>query len=657
MAARFGMLAGVSEPPPQEEDRRALLPGQAAAFLLTFGGIVLLALEQGAYDVVVRQQVGVVIWWVLALAFLTGLLPRTRPAAPGWMVIAALVLLGAWSALSLLWTSDDARTLIEVARVVMHLGVVVLVATALDRHTWRPAIAGASAAAAFVVLAALSRRLFPGTFGDDVVAQAFGSNRLSYPLGYWNAVGAWAGMTSALCLAWSAHARFWLWRGLALAVVPAAITVSYLTYSRASLGGTVLGLVVLLLASRNRFTLAAHAAVAAGFGVLAIRAVRDAPEIAQATGGAGASTVAWTLVAGAVVSVLVGLATGKLGLDRVRLAPRAGKVAFAVTGVVTVVGLSAAAVAVGPDAWEQFKDTSSTPSARDPAERLRSLNGSRYAVWKVTLQEARGDLANGTGAGTFEYTWNANGNSEEFVRDAHSLYLEPLTELGIPGLLVVLALVAGVAWALVRALVGAAEDPVQRGALAGAAGASGAFFFGAGVDWLWESTAVAALALVLAGAAIASTGMRVSRVGWSVRVPLAIAALVLCLLQLPGLVSTSEIRESQSAFARGDLPAALAHANDAIETEPWASAPYVQRALILERAGRLPQSVSDLNRAADRAPNDWRIFLITARVEASRGDTPAALRAYRRAEELRPRGKFFATPASAPPPAARTEDR
>ncbi|UUY02893.1 O-antigen ligase family protein [Svornostia abyssi] len=639
---------------PPREDRRAILAGQAAAFLLTFGGIVLLALEQGAYDVVVRQQVAVVLWWLLALAFLAGLLPRTRPATPGWVVIGALLLLGGWTALSLLWTSDDARTLIEVARVAMHLGVVVLVATALDRHTWRPAIAGAAAAAAFITLAALSRRLFPGTFGEDVIAQAFGSNRLSYPLGYWNAVGAWAGMTSALCLAWSAHARFWLWRGAALAVVPAAITVSYLTYSRASLGGTALGLLVLFCASRNRVTLTVHAAVAAVFGVLSIRAVRNAPEIAQATGDADAGRIAVVLVAGAVVALAVGAGTRKFGADGWRLDPRRGRIAFVAAGTAAVIALAGAAVVVGPDAWDQFKDTSSTRSDLDPSQRLRSLNGSRYAIWSATLKSAQDDLVTGSGAGTFEFSWNMRATSDEFVRDAHSLYLEPLAEQGIPGLLLVVVLVGGAAYAFVLALV-RANDPVDRGALAGATAAGAAFFFGAGVDWLWESTAVAVLALVLLGAAIAATGKTAATMRWPLRIGLAIAAIVLALLQLPGLVSTSEIRKSQESFAAQDIPAALAHANDAIETEPWAAAPYVQRALVREQSGAYGAAAADLRRAAARSPDDWRIPLVTARVLAREGDPAGAIRAYRRAQALRPRGKFFEQPVSGASPTARSE--
>lgn len=638
---------------PPREDRRSVLAGQCAAFLLTFGGIVLLALEQGAYDVVVRQQVAVVLWWLLALAFLAGLIPRTRPATPGWVVIAALMLLGGWTAMSLLWTSDDARTLIEVARVAMHLGVVVLVATALDRHTWRSAIAGAAAAAAFITLAALSRRLFPGTFGEDVIAQAFGSNRLSYPLGYWNAVGAWAGMTSALCLAWSAHARFWLWRGAALAVVPAAITVSYLTYSRASLGGTALGLIILFCASRNRVTLTVHAAVAAVFGVLSIRAVRNAPEIAQATGDADAGRIAVVLGAGAVVALAVAAATRSFGADGWQLDPRTERTAFVAAGAAAVIGLTGAAIVFGPDMWDQFKDTSNTQS-EDPAKRLRSLNGSRYAIWSATLRSAQDDLATGSGAGTFEFSWNVRGTSDEFVRDAHSLYLEPLAELGIPGLLIVLVLVGGAAWAFILALL-RADDPVDRGALAGAAGAGAAFFFGAGVDWLWESTAVAVLALVLLGAAIAATGKTAGRIGWPLRIGLATGAVVLCLLQLPGLVSTSEIRKSQESFAAQDVPAALAHANDAIETEPWAAAPYVQRALVREQTGAYASAAADLRRAAARSPDDWRIPLVTARVVAREGDAAGAIRAYRRAQALRPRGKFFEQPVSGASPTARSE--
>ncbi len=608
--------------------------------LVTFGVVILLALEQGAYDVVIRQEFAVVLWWGLALGALAGALPRTMPSTPGWVVIAALLSMGAWSALSLAWTSDDERTLVEVARIGAHLGVVLLVATALGRETWQSAIAGATLAAAVVCCLALGSRLFPGTFGRDVVAQAFGHNRLSYPFGYWNAVGAWAGMTTALCLAWSAHARRGATRGFALAVVPVAVGTSYLTYSRASLGGTVLGLLVLFCASRNRVTLVVHAVIAGTGGLAVVLAIRGAAEIARGQGDAGAGTVLAVVLAAAATGLLVGWLTGRYGLDRLRLPAREGRIAWTAGGTTALVALALAAATFGPTAWDQFTDVRNTQSS-DPSERLRSLNGSRYAMWDVALHEANRHILKGTGAGTFEYTWNREGTLREFVRDAHSLYLESLAELGVIGLITVLMLLGGVIWALIVALV-AQREPSSRGAIAGAAGACAAFFFGAGVDWLWESTAVAVLALVLVGSAMAATGRPIGGLPWAVRGGLGIAALLLCLLQLPGLVSTSSIRQSRAAFARGDLLAARVKAQDAVDTQPWASSPLVQRALVFERLREFGAAADDLRRAQTRAPQDWRIPLLLARVEARRGRARDALAAYRRARELRPLGEFFA---------------
>lgn len=612
---------------------------QGVALGVTAGLILLLALEQGAYDLVIRQQAAVLLWWAIALAAAVGLLPRTRPTTPGWVVIGALVLLGVWTSASLVWTSDQERTLVEVARVAAHLGVVVLVAAALGRDTWRPALAGATIAAAAVCCLALGSRLFPGTFGRDVVAQAFGHNRLSYPFGYWNAVGAWAGMTSALCLAWSAHATRRVVRAAALAVVPVAVATSYVTYSRASLGGTVLGLVVLFCASRNRFTLSAHALVAAIGGVGTVLAIRGAEEIARGEGGAGAGVVVLVLGAAAGAGAATAWATARFGLDSSRLSPRTGRTAWIVGGATVLVIAGVAVATVGPKAWDQFRDVRNTQS-QDPAERLQSLNGSRYAIWDVALHDFRSHKIEGTGAGTYEYSWNQRGSLDEFARDGHSLYLESASELGAVGLLAVLLLVVGAGWSLIRALTAQSETSA-RGALAGATAAAAAFFFGAGVDWLWESTAVAVLALVLVGVAMAATGVPVGRLPWWSRAGLTAGAIALCLLQLPGLVATSSIRESRAAFNARDFPRAMSKAQEAVDSEPWASSPFVQRALVLERQRDYAAAVYDLARARQRAPEDWRIPLLLARVEARRGDAAAALAAYRQARELRPLGQFF----------------
>jgi tetratricopeptide (TPR) repeat protein len=135
------------------------------------------------------------------------------------------------------------------------------------------------------------------------------------------------------------------------------------------------------------------------------------------------------------------------------------------------------------------------------------------------------------------------------------------------------------------------------------------------------------------------------RVPW--RVAATVVALLACLIELPALVSTSEVRRSQSSVRAGALDRALRQANDAIAAEPWAATPYVQRSLIEEREGKLQAARVDLERAVAREPTNWRHPLALARVEAELGDARAALRFYNRARRLHPLSAVFAKSTSA----------
>jgi tetratricopeptide (TPR) repeat protein len=247
----------------------------------------------------------------------------------------------------------------------------------------------------------------------------------------------------------------------------------------------------------------------------------------------------------------------------------------------------------------------------------------------------------GTGAGTFEFWWNRDGGVQ-FIRDAHSLYFEQAAELGVPGLLLTLVLLVSLA-VLALAARARLRGPSEIGAHAAVTAAFLAFLFHAGVDWMWESTAVTVLAITSGAIAVTAGAAPAARPRLA-RLPalgLAALALAVCLVQLPGLASTSHIRDSREAFRAGARAEAVEEADHAIEAEPWAASPYVQRAVLEESAGALVAAAVDIRRAVEREPTNWRHYLALARIEAKRGRGRRALAAYRQARRLRPRSPFF----------------
>ena len=68
--------------------------------------------------------------------------------------------------------------------------------------------------------------------------------------------------------------------------------------------------------------------------------------------------------------------------------------------------------------------------------------GDRAQYWRVAWRAFERHPLLGSGAGTFDEQWLRYRGSGVSVRDAHSLYLETLSELGVVGLLLLVALLA-----------------------------------------------------------------------------------------------------------------------------------------------------------------------------------------------------------------------
>ena len=101
----------------------------------------------------------------------------------------------------------------------------------------------------------------------------------------------------------------------------------------------------------------------------------------------------------------------------------------------------------------------------------------------------------GIGPGTFEFWWARNGDLYSFARDAHSLVLETLAELGIIGLILIVSFIAVVLGG------GSSSREISRSTCGQARGGDRlvlAFIVAAAVDWIWELPALPVAFLLLA---------------------------------------------------------------------------------------------------------------------------------------------------------------
>jgi tetratricopeptide (TPR) repeat protein len=619
---------------------RTLQRRRAAGFVVALLLTVLLALEGGGYDVVVRHQVAIAVWALIALGLASGLLPRSRLTPHAWLALGGLTALAVLTLLSHAWTESDERTTAETARVLQYLGVVTLAYMALNRYTWQGAAAGFAAGAVIVPFLAVGSRLFPDLLADEV-ARTLQIDRLSYPLDYWNGVSCWGAMAIGVGLCVSAHAPRLALRSLALAAIPVAATSVYLTYSRFGVAAALIALLAAFAVSKHRWTVALNATAAAAASAVAILVVRGQDEIARATGSGGTGTVVLVLIIVALGCAGAAVLTAGVGADRLRMPVRLARLSLVVSALSVVI---AAAALHGPieDAWREFRNEKAVASGSDPAQRLTSFGGTRHAVWSTALDAFQTDPMRGIGPGSFELYWSREGEGTEFLRDAHSLYFEEAAELGIPGLLAVLAALTGL---LLAAIAARQRWSRERELAVGTAliAAFAVFLAYAAVDWMWELGAVGTLAL--GGAAVAGAGGLERTRRWDLgpwlRAGAVLIALAAGMIQVPTLVSVERTRASEAALARGDLAEARELADEAIEAESWAASPYAMRALVSEADGELEQARRDIDEAIEREPTNWRHQLILARIDARAGDRQAVASDLAEAKRLAPRSLFL----------------
>lgn len=603
---------------------------------------VIVALADGGYPAEFRAGTAIVLWWSIILGIVLGLWPRAAVPRPALLAGMCLTGLAALTALSLTWASDDGRAFTEIVRVLSYLGVFVAVVLASRPGGARPWLVGLALGIGAVVLLALGSRLEPGVFpqGDLTSTLLAARARLSYPVGYWNALGVITAVGLVLFAWLSSAGATRAGRAVATAAIPASSLVLFLTSSRGAILALVVGFVTLLALSRQRSALVLATALGGAGAVLLLVTASQSPELLDGLDGT-ARTRQGHLLAGAtlVVTALVGLV--RAGLDRrvgslrFSWSPPAGSRKLAIGGAVIVV-IAALFVASPLDRVESF--TEPPPGERvDVTSHFASGSSSgRYQYWETALRGLASAPVTGLGAGQYESWWAQQGTLPRFIRDAHSWFLETLAELGVAGLLLILAFVAAVVLSGARTGANAGVRPPTR---APALAVLAAGLMGASIDWMWEMPAAFApviiVAALLTGPALGPAVTRpASRFG--VGVATLLVGWVAILASASTLAMEVKLDDSRDAFDRGDVPAAIEDAEEASSLQPWAAAPYLQQARLLLRSGDLDGAERAASEAVERAPEDWVPWVDRARILLAQGDVAEAVKASARVAELRP---------------------
>jgi hypothetical protein len=411
-------------------------------------------------------------------------------------------LLWAWTAASYLWSDDRAATVIDIRFLLVYVAALGALILGAAGGRAVPVALGTLAGITAVASYTLATRLYPGVFGMFTAGSEFG--RLYQPMGYWNGLGAYAGVGVLLALGFAARGGM-LVRMLASAALLPLAPVVYLTFSRGALISLGVGLVVMVALDRRRVQLIAAVAAGSIGAVGAVLAVHAHPALTAFQRQFGAQRVQGAATAARLVT-LVPLAMGAAALfagleARIAVPARVRTLAGACIALAAclavVVGVQRYGSPVGPvrDAIATFNKPAPTFPGGDLNLRFASLSlNGRAVFWKAAWNDFTAHPLIGSGGATFEHYWMRHRPVRIHVYNAHTLELETMAELGVVGLAIVLPAIFAPIWAGIRRRVHPLAAAVTAAYVAYMVESSG--------DWTWQLPGATIAALACAAAAV-----------------------------------------------------------------------------------------------------------------------------------------------------------
>ncbi len=654
--------------------RLAWVPREAPILVVLGAGAGVSPWLAGYYSASVWAPIGLGLL-VCLLAVAVARPPRPGPAA--WTALAALAALGAWSLTSALWADSVEQAVVEANRTLAlgaALGLLLLLVR--DQRTALWALGAFAATAVAVELVEVVRLL-----GPDAAAQFLGG-RLNEPLGYINAQATFSVLALWPLLAIAEQRRFAVLAGLGLAGAVLSGGLVLLSQSR----GAALALfgslaIVLAVAPGRRRRAAALALGAAGVYVASgpLLDIYRTPPTADGAVHRGLAVLLGAALACAALWALAVTFERRLSDGRQRTVRAVATGLFAAIAVVCVIGAALSAGTIRTELksqYDAFVHLSVAQGGEQTASRLLSGAGNRYDYWSIARRTWSEHKLLGVGAGNYDEPYFRARATTEDIRQPHSLALQALSELGLPGLALVVVLVGGVGWGAWRQRRAALESRTERGLLVAGLGTFAGWAIHTQVDWIHLLPGITAGALI--GAAVLLRPRRAAQAAGAPgrprpapqaagaparpRRPLpraALAALIVLPVAIGGVSLSRQVLSqqyrgaAQDAVAHGDPAAAIRAADSALRLDHEDLAAYYAKAAALARRGDGDAAVAILEQAVRVEPGDFLTYALLGDLSVRRRAFGVAAAYYRKALARNPREPALQVLATDPRAAVR----
>ncbi|MBE0429903.1 MAG: O-antigen ligase family protein [Thermoleophilia bacterium] len=615
--------------------------GRLALLSAGLGVIFYYAFSAGGYFVVRRSYGELVILWLIVVGLLFELQTRGRMPRLGQLELGIFSGYTLWILLSVSWSIMPANSFDEFVRGILYISGFLLFFLYLGRREWLGWLGHLFVAIAVIVaIDALLGKTFP-EFIDH--PDPFMSNRINYPITYWNTMAIFMNMAFIIGLRVLADRTTHV--ALRAAYAPALLLftiVLFFTFSRAGLLLLALafGVYLFLALTRLRALMQAGLLLAWTAGIVLISYL-FLPNMVASVPDEALKVSEGRMLALAILAFMLAAAASQFPIRRFEdsfavSADLAKRIGYGIAGgaalllVLAVLGFTFTGDRGGPVAFTRSQVTGlgETEQAVDrPSDRLLSLKSERVQEYGVSLKSFREAPLTGTGAGTWNTAWLKHRPWNIQVKDGHSWLFETMAELGLVGTLLLVAFMSMFFAVSIRDLrfLGRGRDRELYGAFFAV---SAMFLLHSLIDWDWEMPVITLAFFMFAGGLLrfgmlaraeaengeaAGTGAMPERagirrlLGWN-RL-LAAGCVAAIVVTIVPLVAHTRIQAAQKLGQSQNYAAMEKQAASAGRWAPLSAEPLVLQALAKQALNQPEEAEALLLEASRKEPENAMILL------------------------------------------------